>query len=69
MTTIMKILDNGPLFVNGEVEMSDALGNRFTLGKQFTLCRCGLSDKKPFCDGSHRPKGFTDAPRAEEPAA
>jgi CDGSH-type Zn-finger protein len=72
-STTIKILDNGPMFVSGDVEITDAQGNRLTESRQFTLCRCGLSARKPFCDGSHRPNGFSDAPRArplvqDEPA-
>lgn len=50
---------NGPLRIddpNGLVEVVDAEGNKFDLtGKPaFSLCRCGASANKPFCDGSHK---------------
>jgi CDGSH-type Zn-finger protein len=50
---------NGPLRVddpNGVVEMVDADGNKYDLtGKPvFSLCRCGASANRPFCDGTHK---------------
>jgi len=50
---------SGPLRVddpNGVVEMVDADGNKYDLtGKTgFSLCRCGASTTRPFCDGSHK---------------
>jgi CDGSH-type Zn-finger protein len=50
---------NGPLRIddpNGVVEVVDLEGNKFDLtGKPaFSLCRCGASANKPFCDGSHK---------------
>ncbi len=50
---------NGPLRIddpNGVVEMVDAEGKKYDLtGKTaFSLCRCGASANKPFCDGSHK---------------
>jgi len=41
---------------NGLVEMVDADGNPYDLtGKTaFSLCRCGASANRPFCDGSHK---------------
>jgi CDGSH-type Zn-finger protein len=41
---------------NGVVEMVDADGNKYDLtGKAaFSLCRCGASANRPFCDGSHK---------------
>jgi CDGSH-type Zn-finger protein len=38
--------------------MVDAEDNEFTLpeGQWVSLCRCGASDTKPFCDGAHRNK-------------
>jgi CDGSH-type Zn-finger protein len=47
------------------VELLDAEGNRFEHKKSFALCRCGLSQRKPFCDGSHK-GNFDDCTRAKE---
>ena len=60
---------NGPLRIddpNGVVEMVDADGNKYDLtGKTaFSLCRCGGSVTKPFCDGSHSRIGFQAAEAA-----
>jgi CDGSH-type Zn-finger protein len=60
--TIM-VRKNGPLRVddpNGVVELVDADGNKYDLtGKTaFSLCRCGASANRPFCDGSHGKIGF-----------
>jgi CDGSH-type Zn-finger protein len=53
------VRNNGPFRVddpNGIVEMVDAEGNKYDLtGKTaFSLCRCGASANRPFCDGSHK---------------
>lgn len=58
------IRDNGSLRVSGPVKLVDAEGNEFETGEQFSLCRCGASENKPFCDGSHRRINFESAPRA-----
>ncbi|WAA10494.1 CDGSH iron-sulfur domain-containing protein [Fervidibacillus albus] len=50
----IKVNDNGSLRVTGDVELVDGEGNVFQTKKTFSLCRCGLSEKKPFCDGSHK---------------
>lgn len=63
----IKVLDNGPLLVEGAVTVQDAEGNSFSIdpGKpSIALCRCGASANKPFCDGSHRQCGFAAADRA-----
>jgi len=60
----IKVNDNGSLLVKGDFKVIDAEGNEFTTKKACSLCRCGLSNKKPFCDGSHKGK-FQSAPRAE----
>ena len=46
---------NGPLRVEGHINLTDADGKEWDLaGKTaMSLCRCGLSEKRPFCDGSH----------------
>lgn len=56
----IKILTNGPLFVQGEdVILTDAEGHPIEPPKRpFALCRCGSSANKPFCDGTHGRTGF-----------
>ncbi len=63
------VRNNGPFRVEapeGAVELVDADGNKFDLtGKAaFSLCRCGGSVNKPFCDGTHSKIGFQAAERA-----
>lgn len=43
-----------------DMEIFDANGNKYDLAGRTTigLCRCGQSNKKPFCDGSHKSCGF-----------
>jgi CDGSH-type Zn-finger protein len=60
---------NGPYRVEapeGSVELVDADGNKYDLtGKPaFSLCRCGASVNKPFCDGTHSKMGFLAAEAA-----
>lgn len=50
---------NGPLKVEGQVDLVDADGNVVRSGERFFLCRCGHSNAKPFCDNSHKKFGFT----------
>jgi CDGSH-type Zn-finger protein len=57
---------NGPYRVEdpgGVIELVDASGNKYDLtGKlAFSLCRCGGSTNKPFCDGTHNKIGFQAA--------
>ncbi|HEV3104802.1 MAG TPA: CDGSH iron-sulfur domain-containing protein [Trinickia sp.] len=55
MSTVkVRIMDRGPVHLVGEFEIVDALGNRFPHSGIFSLCRCGKSASKPWCDGSHR---------------
>lgn len=56
MPTRITILSNGSTRVEGDFEIVDAQGNPYDLGgrEKVSLCRCGLSQKKPFCDGSHK---------------
>jgi CDGSH-type Zn-finger protein/uncharacterized Fe-S cluster protein YjdI len=50
---------NGPLIVEGPVELCAGSGRCVTRGEQLFLCRCGGSANKPFCDGTHKRIGFT----------
>lgn len=49
---------NGPLRLDGEMQIFDAGGRLAWQGQETALCRCGASKNKPFCDGSHREAGF-----------
>jgi CDGSH-type Zn-finger protein len=63
---VIRCRENGPLVVQGPIKLTDHLGNEFSIppGKDtVALCRCGHSNNKPFCDGSHRTCGF-QAPAA-----
>jgi CDGSH-type Zn-finger protein len=43
----------GPLWVKGGIPVESADGKEYELMNRVALCRCGLSDRKPFCDGTH----------------
>jgi CDGSH iron-sulfur domain-containing protein 3 len=64
------VRDDGNLRVAGPVTLLDGEGNAFAVepGKPVFLCRCGGSATKPFCDSSHRTKGFQSLIRAAGPA-
>jgi uncharacterized Fe-S cluster protein YjdI/CDGSH-type Zn-finger protein len=59
---------NGPLFVRGRLKITGADGHVIREDTRLALCRCGASQNKPFCDGSHRRIGFTTGPAAAEGA-
>ena len=50
---------NGPLFVRGRVRIVGPDGEVIREDTRVALCRCGASENKPFCDGSHLRIGFT----------
>ena len=63
--------NNGSLRVEGDPAdfvIVDAQGNTFGLGGRavISLCRCGQSANKPFCDGSHARQGFDSVCEARE---
>jgi CDGSH-type Zn-finger protein/uncharacterized Fe-S cluster protein YjdI len=51
---------NGPLLLRGEVEIRSADGETAYRGTKAALCRCGRSNNKPFCDGSHAETDWRD---------
>jgi CDGSH-type Zn-finger protein len=62
---VIKVRRDGPYLVTGPVTLTDADGNRYEVdAPNIALCRCGASQTKPFCDGSHRTNGFS----GDEPA-
>lgn len=56
MSTKLTINNNGSLKVEGDFEILDAEGKPYGLAGRnvVSLCRCGQSKNKPFCDGSHK---------------
>jgi CDGSH-type Zn-finger protein/uncharacterized Fe-S cluster protein YjdI len=50
----------GPLCVRGRIQLRSADGSLIVKDTRLTLCRCGKSHNKPFCDNSHRAAGFDD---------
>jgi CDGSH iron-sulfur domain-containing protein 3 len=60
------VRENGPSRITGPFSLIDADGNAYELppGETVALCRCGLSATKPFCDKTHRVRGFEAAERA-----
>jgi len=51
---------SGPLWLRGGVPVIAADGFAYEVRNRVTLCRCGASKNKPFCDGSHAAIKFTD---------
>lgn len=58
--TRITVRNNGSLRVEGDFELVDQDGKPFGLGGRTTvsLCRCGQSANKPFCDAAHKACGF-----------
>ena len=54
----IQVKKNGSVRVTGTVDFVEAEGNVIETKTDFSLCRCGASKEKPFCDGSHRDAGF-----------
>ncbi len=52
----MRVSGNGSVKIEGDFEIVDKGGNAYGLQGRtvVSVCRCGLSANKPFCDGSHR---------------
>ena len=59
----IKVKPNGPYRVMGPITVTDAQGKEIVVedGRGISLCRCGQSANKPFCDGSHRKVAFESA--------
>ena len=51
-------IKDGPLWVRGGIEVDSHDGETFQKLNRMTLCRCGRSENKPYCDGSHKDAGF-----------
>jgi uncharacterized Fe-S cluster protein YjdI len=60
METVVEVLRNGPLLVYGTLKVKDKDGNESIKNKTTAFCRCGASNNKPYCDGSHVVAKFRD---------
>jgi CDGSH-type Zn-finger protein len=56
------VAKDGPLKIVGGIELKDDMESKPESSEHYTLCRCGGSKNKPFCDGSHMDTGFKDPP-------
>ncbi|GAB3625946.1 hypothetical protein PTE30175_01057 [Pandoraea terrae] len=60
---VVTVQDNGPYRVKGNLKIVTPAGREFAFeGEQVWLCRCGHSENKPFCDGTHKKVGFQSVP-------
>jgi CDGSH-type Zn-finger protein len=55
------VTDDGPYAITGGIELVGVAFGEGASREHYTLCRCGASKNKPFCDGSHWNVGFRDA--------
>ncbi len=54
----VNVITKGPLMLAGPLELRAADGAVIYSGEKVWLCRCGSSQTKPFCDGTHKKIGF-----------
>lgn len=69
MADKITVNNNGPLRIEGEnIVLQDAAGKVYGLAGRtvISLCRCGLSENKPFCDGAHARGGFQSMCEAKD---
>lgn len=68
MAVKVTIINNGPIRIEGEFIIEDSEGNSYGLAGRsvISLCRCGMAENKPFCDGSHGRTGFSSECKARE---
>ena len=59
---MVTVTNDGPYAITGGVELMDVPFGEGASREHYTLCRCGGSKNKPFCDGAHWSLGFRDPP-------
>lgn len=66
--TKITVKKDGSLRLEGELTLCDAEGHPYDLAGRtsISLCRCGASENKPFCDGSHRKISFQSEVKASK---
>ena len=65
----IRVLDGGPYRVEGGVPILDHEGGEIEAPPAYSLCRCGGSSRKPFCDGTHKSNNFNGQEFASKDAA
>jgi CDGSH-type Zn-finger protein/uncharacterized Fe-S cluster protein YjdI len=60
-TNSVLVAPHGPVYLRGDIELLDESGVVRLADTRVALCRCGKSESKPLCDGSHSAAGFRDA--------
>ncbi len=60
---MVTVTDDGPYAITGGIELIGVTFGEGASKEHYTLCRCGASKNKPFCDGSHWSVGFREAAR------
>ncbi len=63
------VRDDGPLMAEGLDKLDNSRGDELEVRKKLALCRCGASENKPYCDGSHKKIGFSSRVDGGAPAA
>ncbi len=58
LETKVEVLENGPLLVYGTLNVTHKDGTKETKNKTTAFCRCGMSNNKPYCDGTHVKNAF-----------
>jgi uncharacterized Fe-S cluster protein YjdI len=58
METKIEVVEDGPLLVYGTLKVTHKDGKQETKNRTTAFCRCGLSNNKPFCDGTHVKQNF-----------
>ncbi len=57
-TLQIDVSENGPILINGPANIIYQGNQELKESKTIALCRCGLSSRKPYCDGTHKREGF-----------
>jgi CDGSH-type Zn-finger protein len=52
--TKIEVIENGPIRITGTISLTDSSRGITGVVNEVWLCRCGKSDNKPYCDGSHK---------------
>ena len=58
---VIRISANGPLYFRGQIQIDAEDGRALLSNSSAEICRCGSSQNKPLCDGSHSKIGFSEA--------